>query len=66
MRHEGNKAATADGNPPPLSHGLVAPKPCEAGSPRNAVFVSFLRLFAANHHKSLSINNLQQESSISD
>ena len=34
--------------------------------PRNAVFLGLLRLFAENHHKLLTINHLQLESSVSN
>jgi hypothetical protein len=48
---------------------LVAPGHWEGGCPRKAVFLSLLSLlslFAANQLKSLSMNNLQENSSISN
>jgi hypothetical protein len=41
------------------------PNQYEFGCPWNAVFGSFLRLFAANQHNLLAINNLQPKMSIS-
>jgi hypothetical protein len=62
----------ADGNPPPFFHGVgagfrhVLAKSLRFTKPFRPCFLRLLRFFAANRRKSLSINNLQLNSSLSN
>ena len=66
MRHEGNTAAAADGNPPPFVHAVGAAsgppsvmRGMAAGNGRNAVFLSlfaFLRKIGTTYLLSTTYN----------